>query len=194
MGIDMRQFLMHCRSQIRIISMSRRCYSPEAEALIVRIDEELKKLNTSEAQVRPSKVRTFLTMARVLAEQSTCSRRKVGAIFTNEHHHIIASGYNGNAAGMDHCIDKPCAGARLKSGSGLDACEAIHAEQNALIQCKDHMAIRVAYLTTSPCMHCVKMLLNTGCQNIIFIDQYTNCEAEKELWQKSGRKWLHYQI
>jgi hypothetical protein len=40
----------------------------------------------------------------------------------------------------------------LPSGTGLDVCEAIHAEQNALLQCKDVEQIDTAYVTAMPCM------------------------------------------
>jgi deoxycytidylate deaminase len=81
----------------------------------------------------------FLKMANLASERATCKRRKVGCILVNSKKHVIATGYNGVAAGQEHCIDNPCEGAQLKSGEGLDKCEAIHAEQNALLQCKMYM-------------------------------------------------------
>ena len=79
----------------------------------------------------------FLKMAHLVSERGTCARRKVGCILVNSKKHVIATGYNGVSSNQEHCIDNPCKGARLKSGQGLDLCEAIHAEQNALLQCKD---------------------------------------------------------
>jgi deoxycytidylate deaminase len=55
-------------------------------------------------------------------------------------------------------------GAKFKSGEGLDVCQAIHAEQNALLQCKDVYDIETIYCTVSPCIHCVKLLLNYFCK------------------------------
>ena len=140
---------------------------------------------------RPSKTCTFLKMARDLSEQSTCSRRNVGVIMTNRLHQIIASGYNGGATKLQHCIDKPCAGATCKSGTGLDLCEAIHAEQNALMFCKDVGDIVSVYCTTAPCTHCIKMLLNTGAKHIFFIDNYPHADSAKHIWLKSNvqRTW-----
>jgi dCMP deaminase len=138
---------------------------------------------------RPDRHHTFLKMAIILSEQGTCSRRKVGAIFVNVRKHIVASGYNGTAFGLTHCIDKSCAGASSPSGSGLAECDAIHAEQNALMQCSDIQQIYSAYLTCSPCQHCLKMLLNTSCRNIYFVDDYADSDKCKKIWEASGRHW-----
>lgn len=134
---------------------------------------------------RPSKRETFLEMANVLSLQSTCIRRSVGCILTNKYHHIVGSGYNGTAAGSSHCIQNHCDGNHLVSGKNLEQCQAIHAEQNALMQCKDIHDIEVAYVTTFPCMHCMKMLLNTSCKLIVYNQPYD--EESYTLWIKSGR-------
>lgn len=135
---------------------------------------------------RPSKPQTFLRMARTLSEQSTCARRQVGVIMTDHMHQIIASGYNGVAHGARHCIDKPCPGAGQPSGMALDMCEAIHAEQNALMQCKDVMSLQSVYCTTSPCMHCLKMLINTNAVHIYYIDEYPGIEQVRQAWLGSS--------
>ena len=70
-----------------------------------------------------------------------------------------ATGYNGNPSGFTHCIDEPCEGSTSKSGTDLDKCQAIHAEQNALLQCKDVYSIDRVYTTLEPCIHCIKLLL-----------------------------------
>jgi dCMP deaminase len=65
----------------------------------------------------------FLKMANLASERATCKRRKVGCILVNFKKHVIATGYNGVAAGQEHCIDNPCEGAQLKSGEGLERIE-----------------------------------------------------------------------
>lgn len=141
--------------------------------------------------MRPSREVTFLEMAAVLARRGTCPRRQVGCILTNLRHHIIGSGYNGVAAGLSHCTSSPCPGADMPSGTGLDMCEALHAEANALLQCRNVHEIDTAYVTVSPCVHCTKLLLNTSCLRIVFADEYSHNEAARQLWQKAGRKWLN---
>lgn len=131
----------------------------------------------------------FLKMAALVSSRGTCIRRKVGCVLTNERNHVIATGYNGVASGLPHCIDVPCPGARQQSGYGLDLCEAIHAEQNALLQCHDVHTIKTAYCTVSPCITCIKLLLNTSCRRIVFWEEYPHPRA-KELWEGAGREWL----
>lgn len=76
------------------------------------------------------------------------------------------------------------------SGKNLDACQAIHAEQNALLQCADVNKISICYCTTSPCLSCVKMLMNTSCQTIWFSEAYPHPEAAA-LWTKNQHRfWL----
>lgn len=130
---------------------------------------------------RVSRDETFLRIAEVLAERSTCKRRAVGCVLTDEYGIIMATGYNGTPRGYEHCIRRPCEGAMLLSGSGLDLCMATHAEQNALVQCPDVSRIHTCYCTASPCIGCVKMLLNTGCRRVVFREQYPHPDARK-LW------------
>jgi dCMP deaminase len=140
---------------------------------------------------RESKNLTFLKMAKVLSAQATCVRRSVGCIFTDVNNVIIASGYNGNAKELQHCLDVPCAGAGYSNGQGLDVCEAIHAEQNAILMLKNTSELHTCYTTTSPCPHCLKMLLNTGCQRIVFSEAHASAAQSEELWRRTGRAWVH---
>lgn len=71
---------------------------------------------------------------------------------------------------------------------GQDKCEAIHAEQNALLQCRDVYDIDTAYVTLSPCMACAKLLLNTGCKRIVFLEEWTD-PTSRELWTRAEREW-----
>ena len=71
-------------------------------------------------------------------------------------------------------------------GEDLDKCEAIHAEQNALLQCKDVNEIDRVYTTLEPCVHCTKLLLNTSANQIIYGEKYVHNLA-RELWESSGR-------
>ena len=142
--------------------------------------------------MRPNKNETFLDIAQTVSEQATCIRRNVGCVLVNSKNHILATGYNGVPSGAAHCLDLPCAGAELPSGEGLDSCEAIHAEQNALLQCKDIYDIEKCYCTVSPCMTCVKLLLNTSCSILIFPTLYIDTEP-LELWKKAEREYIIYE-
>lgn len=157
-------------------------------------------------KTRPTKDEYFIAMAKLVATRSTCARRSVGCVLVNSRGHVLATGYNGRAAGLPHCnevtsseepvqfgtiknfgMPNRCAGASAESGQALDQCEAIHAEQNALLQCRDVYSIEVCYCTTAPCIHCVKLLLNTSCKRIVFEEDYPGDAAR--LWKEAGRSW-----
>ena len=138
--------------------------------------------------MRISRDQWAMELAIVTSKRATCLRRKVGAIFLNQRGHIIATGYNGNASGLPHCLDYPCKAALSASGTNLDGCMALHAEANALLQCHDPYMIDTAYVTTSPCVHCIKLLLNTSCNRIVFNEEYPHSESEI-IWKSANRIW-----
>lgn len=161
--------------------------------------------------MRPTKDQYFIQMAKLVSIRATCLRRSVGCVLTNERGHVLATGYNGVARGQPHCNEKAsgvsanfypyaCKGAlrsdgkRWPSGKNLDACEAIHAEQNALLQCRDVFAIETCYTTHSPCITCVKLLMGTSCRRIIFAERYAHDELSKALWQSAGPDQLWVQL
>lgn len=153
--------------------------------------------------MRPSRDEWALRLAMLTALRSTCCRRQVGCVLLSARGHVLATGYNGVAAGLPHCNQHDpfeptgfpfaCEGAVAKSGTNLDGCEAIHAEQNALLQCRDVYAIETCYVMASPCMTCTKLLLNTGCQRIVFLEDYPHNEAGK-LWTRAGRAWERLEL
>lgn len=150
----------------------------------------------------------FTRMANLVATRSTCARRAVGCVLIDARQHVLATGYNGVAMGVPHCNETtlqlhrndvtgsdemveeyahPCSGFRSLSGTQLDACDAVHAEQNALLQCSDTWAIQTCYITVSPCVSCMKMLLNTSCKRIVVQDWYSGHERGLKLWREAGR-------
>lgn len=92
--------------------------------------------------------------------------------------------------GFRDAYQSACTGAALVSGTGLDLCQAIHAETNALIQCRDAFAIHTAYVTVSSCVPCTKQLLATSCKRIVFAEKYAHGESQ-ERWEKAGRLWVY---
>ena len=84
----------------------------------------------------------------------------------------------------------PKAGAGAASGAALDACAAIHAEQNCVLSLRDRRDLHSVYVTVSPCVSCLKLLLNTACQRIVFLDEYADMSG-KALWLKEGREWIN---
>lgn len=143
--------------------------------------------------MRPSRDATCMEIAISVAKRTTCARRAVGAVAVDSDGHVLGTGYNGQYAGSAHCNDgHPCPGANSPSGANIDGCAAIHAEQNLLLHCGDPRKIHTVYVTTSPCLSCLKLLLGTNTKRIVFLGEYPNSESSKQLWKSSGRVWDHF--
>ena len=138
---------------------------------------------------RPTLDQTYMDIARAFAKRATCSRRQVGAVVTGNGY-ILSSGYNGSFPGSQHCIDIPCPGATLPSGTGLDLCKSAHAEQNAIARLKDVDTADTLYCTTAPCISCTKLVLCTPIKRIVADQDYIS--SGKDLWLSSGRVWSNY--
>jgi dCMP deaminase len=110
---------------------------------------------------RPTRLETIMDVAELFASRSTCDRLHVGAVFSIEGR-IVATGYNGAPAGIEHCPagphDGPCR-------------NAIHAEQNAVaFAANAGVALRGSTLVTThmPCLNCALMLVNTGIVGVVY--------------------------
>ena len=119
----------------------------------------------------------FMTITRQVAERSTCLRAKVGAVIVRDKN-ILATGYNGAPAGMPPCTDVGCLiyESRTPNGDIEQNCfRTIHAEMNAIAQAaKNGASIKEAaiYITHTPCIHCLKVLVNTGIKEIHYEKPY----------------------
>jgi dCMP deaminase len=134
-----------------------------------------------------NKDKVLLQMAWTASRLSTCARRPVGCVLVDPQNRIIATGYNGVPRGLRHCTkENPCPGYKFGHGEGLDHCMAIHAEQNALMHCGDILNIWKCYVTSSPCKHCIKMLMNTSCDELVYTYEYD--AGALDMWRKSGRE------
>lgn len=144
---------------------------------------------------RPSKIEYFLNIAENVKTRATCCRKQVGCVLVDKRGHILSTGYNGTASGLNNCtLKNPCHLDAIKDSTmSFTKCEAIHAEQNALLQCKDVQKIHTAYVTLSPCIVCIKLLLNTSCQHIVFGEKYHSSKGPLELWESAERTYKHFQ-
>ena len=139
---------------------------------------------------RPSRDEVYLKIAELIATRGTCIRRQVGCVLVDARGRILSTGYNGVAAGRKHCSEgEPCPGACYPSGQGLDECEAIHAEQNAILLLRDPWTVDTAYVTVSPCLSCIKLLLGTSCKRIVCRYLYPHVNAVK-WWTEAGRELI----
>lgn len=128
-------------------------------------------------------------IAKLVAERSTCLRRKVGALAVKDKR-ILATGYNGAPAGLEHCLDIGCLREKMgiPSGQRHELCRGLHAEQNVIIQAAMH-GVRLEgaeiYCTTQPCLICTKMLINCGIAAIIFDHGYPD-ELAVDMLREAG--------
>jgi dCMP deaminase len=139
----------------------------------------------------------FMRITFLVAERSTCLRRKVGAIAVKDRR-ILATGYNGAPAGLKHCLEVGCLREQLgvPSGQRHELCRALHAEQNVIIQAALHgVSIRGAsiYATTQPCLICSKMLINCGIKTIFFADGYPD-ELARAMLEEAGVRFERFEL
>ena len=126
---------------------------------------------------RPSWPEYFMTITRQVAERSTCPRAKVGAVIVRDKN-LLATGYNGAPAGLPHCTDVGCLiyTSITPSGETEENCyRTIHAEINAIAQAaKNGTSIRDAdiYVTHTPCIHCLKVIINTRIRRVYYVQDY----------------------
>ena len=84
----------------------------------------------------------YLRMAQIWAENSYCKRRRVGALLV-KNKMIISDGYNGEA----NAITKVAQSHNSSKGATL-------------------------YVTTSPCIECAKLIIQSGITRVVFSEFY----------------------
>lgn len=125
---------------------------------------------------RPTFASYFMSMAELASTRSTCVRRQVGAVITVEDR-VIATGYNGAPASLQHCSEGACPrglsskvdvppGSQYNEGAGR--CIALHAEQNAINSAHQLygdlatglLARSAMWVNSESCMHvCLPMII-----------------------------------
>lgn len=130
--------------------------------------------------------RRYLQMAKIWAQNSYCDRRKVGALIVKEKM-IISDGYNGTPVGFENiCEDDNC---KTKP-------YVLHAEANAITKvAKSNNSSEGAtlYVTTSPCMECSKLIIQSGIKRVVYCDKYHNKEGLK-LLERAKIEAIHIQM
>ena len=139
------------------------------------------------ANSRISKDHYFMNIAIEVARRSTCTRRQIGAIIVSDVGEIKSSGYNGNPRGLPHCHEIGCIRDKLgiASGTRLETCTAVHAEQNALIQAGTNSRGSTLYSTIVPCPICARIILNAQVARVVYIGDYSDLTGI-ELLKQAG--------
>lgn len=134
---------------------------------------------------RVSKHNYYLDIAEVVAERSTCLRKKYGAIIV-KNDVIVSTGYNGAPRGRKNCSDlKYCMRDKLNipRGERYELCRSVHSEANAIIAApREQMLGATLYMAcvdpkdgslvsgTSSCMMCKRQIINAGIETVIVRD------------------------
>ena len=140
-------------------------------------------------ETRPGIDEYSLKIASVVAERSTCRRHHVGAVAMRDKH-ILATGYNGAAAGLKDCLELGCLRDEMsiESGTRHEICRGIHAEQNIIIQASLHgisLQGSTIYCTHSPCVLCAKMLVNARIRRFVTFGNYAD-DSFIDLFREAG--------
>ena len=128
----------------------------------------------------------YLKMAEIWAENSYCKRRKVGALIVKGKM-IISDGYNGTPSGFENVCE---------DNDNLTKPYVLHAEANAITKvAKSNNSSEGAtlYVTTSPCMECSKLIIQSGIKRVVFRDKYRNTEG-LELLERAKVELVHLEI
>jgi dCMP deaminase len=122
--------------------------------------------------------RRYLEMANIWARNSYCKRKQVGALIVKDRM-IISDGYNGTPSGFENnCEDE----------ENKTKPYVLHAEANAITKVSrsnNSSENSTLYITTSPCMECSKLIIQSGIRRVVFNDKYRNEDGLK-LLERAG--------
>ena len=107
----------------------------------------------------------YLEMALIWAKNSYCKRRQVGALIVKGKM-IISDGYNGTPSGFENvCEDE----------NDVTKPYVLHAEANAITKVaksNNSSENSTLYITSSPCMECAKLIIQSGIKRVVYCDRY----------------------
>ena len=134
----------------------------------------------------------WMQVAKKIATMSTCPRRAVGCVILNDLGHVLATGFNGVPSGMTSCFIDDCGGSLAPTRDSLDSCIAVHAEMNAMMQLRTPREAATLITTSSPCKHCMKMLLNTSIEFIVYMNMYD--QDAMIMWMNQGHEHAQVEV
>lgn len=143
---------------------------------------KLGRLNLkNKERLRPSWDLYFMRLAGLAALRSNCMKRRVGCVIVRDNR-VIATGYNGTPRGLPNCNEGGCVrcnGGGM-SGSNLDSCLCLHAEENALLESgRDRVgANSVIYCNTAPCLTCSIKIVQSGIKEVVYEQAYSGQNSE----------------
>lgn len=160
----------------------------------------------------------YLRMASIWAENSYCTRRKVGALIVKGKM-IISDGYNGTPSGFENegetvecsckwihgCIKTATPPDEVKSVKHCKDCSyaklttkpyVLHAEANAITKIArsgNNSKGATLYVTASPCLECAKLIIQSGIKRVVYSEKY-RLEDGIELLRRAGVEVVYVNI
>jgi dCMP deaminase len=155
-----------------------------------------------------------MDVAERTAKLSSAIRRQVGAVIVKENR-ILSYGYNGMPTGWTN----ECEYKEYMPGDNWDGQlypleeydkdvesnrrfrlvtkdEVLHAESNAIAKVSgstESSEDATLFVTTAPCIHCAKMIFQSGIKNVFYRDTYRD-DAGVEFLQKGGVSVTKYPV
>jgi dCMP deaminase len=128
----------------------------------------------------------YLQMALIWAKNSYCVRRQVGALIVKGKM-IISDGYNGTPSGFENvCEDE----------NNVTKPYVLHAEANAITKvAKSNNSSEgsTLYVTTSPCMECAKLIIQSGITRVVYSNRYHNTDG-LDLLKRAGIELVYIDL
>ena len=163
----------------------------------------------------------YMDVAERTAKLSSAVRRQVGAVIVKDNR-ILSYGYNGMPTGWDNTcenkeymnaakagfmphediIDKfPYEEYSEEYGANrryrlVTKDEVLHAESNAVAKVSgstESSEDATLFVTTAPCIHCAKMIFQSGIKNVFYRDTYRD-DAGVEFLTKGGVSVTRYPV
>lgn len=130
---------------------------------------------------RPSWDEWALNLANVVAMRADCTRRQVGAVILDGQRRVISTGYNGYPSGKPGCLSEgACPRGQMSYEQvpkdsayvGVSApCNAIHAEENAILWAHQDLSACTLYSTHKPCPNCARFIQGAGLFRVVWSDE-----------------------
>lgn len=130
----------------------------------------------------------FIAITTLISTRGSCDRLRTACVLV-KNNRIVGTGYNGAVAGMPNCDD---VGHLMVEGHCL---RTIHGERNAIHNAVAALDGAVAYVVGTPCLDCVKDLLQNGVNRIVHVGSYANAkgrEYAESLCCDKGAVWDHW--
>ena len=122
--------------------------------------------------------RRYLRMAKIWAENSYCTRLKVGALIVKDKM-IISDGYNGTPSGFENVCELD---------NGTTKPYVLHAEANAITKIAksgNNSDGATLYVTASPCLECAKLIIQSGIRRVVYGQMYRTTDGI-DLLERAG--------